>query len=157
MLALLGVWIYWTQLGVRSELFAGPAFHSRDIGDITTIFKEFSHYLEQIGFQGSASPSDFDSWAGLHSEGDQRIWFVKNESSKDKTFVYVDLGKTAVRTSIQWEVFGTHHKAQLAEQNAYRLALTLDDWFAARKESNELPQKFKDEKRQWFNDRLTKN
>ena len=156
-LALFGVWIYWAQLGVRSTTFAGPAFDSRDIGDTTTVFKEFSSHLEQIGFQGSESPSEFDSWAGLHSAGAHRIWFVKYESNKSKTFVYVDLEKTAVRTSIKWEVFGTHHKAQLAEQDAYRLALALDDWFAARKESNELPQKLRDEKRQWFNKGLAKN
>ena len=156
-LTLLGGWVCWAQLGVRSTTFAGPAFHSRDIGDTTSVFKDFSNHLEQIGFQGPESPSGFDSWAGVHIEGVQRIWFVKNETNKSKTFVYVDLEKTAVRTSIKWEVFGTHRKAHLAKQDAYRLALALDNWLAARKEPNELPQKFRDEKRQLFNNSLAKN
>jgi len=86
-----------------------------------------------------------------------RIWFEKSESNNQKTYVYVDLEKTAVRTSIKWEVFGTHRKAQIAKQGAYKLAVALDDWFLARKELNEVPQKIKDGKRQGFIENLAKN
>jgi hypothetical protein len=47
--------------------------------------------------------------------------------------------------------------AQIAKQGAYKLAVDLDDWFLARKELNEVPQKFKDEKRQGFIENLAKN
>jgi len=132
-------------------------FDSRNPEVCATVFSEFASHLERIGFSGSAPPSEMDSWAGLHNGRSHRIWFVRSESNSRKKFVYVDLEKTAVRTSIKREVYGTHRKAQLAKQDAYRLALALDDWFAARKEANELPQKFRDEKRQGFNKSLATN
>jgi hypothetical protein len=157
LLMLFGAWIYRAQLGVRSTTFAGPDFDARNTDESAAVYSEFSRHLEQIGFRVSSSPSEFDSWAGLHSEGMSRIWFEKSESNNQKTYVSVDLEKTAVRTDVTWEVFGTHRKAQLAKQGAYKLAVDLDDWFRARKELNRVPQKFKDEKRQGFIENLAKN
>ena len=157
LLMLFGAWIYWAQLGVSSTTFCGPEFHARNSDECSTVYSAFSHHLEEIGYKGSVSPSEFDSWAGLHSEGAGRIWFEKSVSNNQKTYLYVDLEKTLVRTSIKWEVFGTHRKAQIAKQGAYKLAVDLDDWFRARKELNEVPQKFIDEKRQGFIENLARN
>jgi len=154
---LVGTWIYWAQLGVRSTTFAGPDFDARNTDESSAVYSEFSHHLEQIGFRVSSSPSEFDSWAGMHSAGSKRIWYVKSVGNNQKTSVSVDLDKTALRTDVKWEVFGTHRKAQLAKKEAYRLALELDDWITARKELNEVPQRFRDQKRQSFSENLAKN
>lgn len=142
------LWIfYFGQLSYNSATFAGPEFHSRSADDSKAVYLELSRHLGGLGFQASASPSEFDTWAGIHSEGARRFWFSKKESRNQTTFVYVDVDETEVSTSIKWEVYGTHRKRESAKILAYSRALDLDAWFEGLKESNALPLKFREAKR----------
>ena len=152
------LWIfYFSQVSYHSTTFAGPEFHSRSADDSKVVYSELSRHLGGLGFQASASPSEFDSWAWVHSEGARRLWFSKKESRNQTTFVYVDLDEIAVRTSIKWEVYGTPQKRESAESLAYSRALDLDVWFEGLKESNALPLKFREAKRQDYQKHLAEN
>jgi hypothetical protein len=156
---LLGLlWIfYFSRLGYASTTFAGPGFHSQNANDTRAVSSELYRHLGGLGFQASASPSEFDSWAGLHSEGASRLWFSKDESRNQTTFLYVDLEETAVRTSIKWEAYGTDRKRESAKLLAYSRALDLDAWFEGLKEANAVPQKIREEKRRNYQKHLAED
>ena len=88
-----GMGIHRAQQGVRSTTFAGPGFHARNPDDGAAVNAAFSRHIEQMGFKKSPSPSGFDSWAGVHSEGEKRSWYVKSDSRHQKTYVDVALDR----------------------------------------------------------------
>jgi hypothetical protein len=131
----------------RSTTFAGPEFHSYNVDDTRAVCSKLSDHLIAIGFHQSSSPSPEDSWAGLHTDGGHRIWFEKNNGRRDTIFVYIDQDQIAVRTSVKWRVKGSQRRANAAEKHAYSLASDLQRWFDELKEHNELPLKFREQKR----------
>lgn len=68
--------------------------------------------------------------------------------------ILVDLDETAVRTHMKWEKYGTRKSRVLAESQAYRFALRLDDWFRARSEINALPRDLAEQKRDGYHEKL---
>jgi hypothetical protein len=154
---LLGLWLYTAQLSTRSTTFAGPEFHARDASDNATVFSDLTRYLGTLGFHTSTSPSELDSWAGVHSEGSKRLWFAREEERNQKTHIYIDHDEQTVRTSVKWEVYGSHSKAESAEREAYALALDLDSWFERLPKPNSLPTRFREAKRQDYKDHLANN
>lgn len=138
------------QQSYRSTTFAGPEFHSLDGDDVGNVHAELSRYLESEGFVPSTSPSELDSWAGVHSKGGRRSWFVKRGSEAQATHICVDLDEITVRTQVKWEARGTTRKLQSAERLAYSSALDLDTWINSIKERNVLPLELRETKRQDF-------
>ena len=156
-LLLLGLWLYTAQLSTRSTTFAGPEFHAKDGSDNATVYLDLTRHLGTLGFHTSASPSEFDSWAGVHIEGSKRIWFAREDGRNHKTHIYIDLDEQTVRTSVKWEVYGSHSKAESAKREAYAFALDLDSWFEGLPKPNSLPTRFRESKRQDFKDHLANN
>lgn len=144
---------FWaTTLKTSSVTFAGPEFHSRDSGSSATVHADLAGYLESRGFKKTGSPSEMDSWAGMHNEGSRREWFLKRDSKRRATWVAVDVDEWTVRTSVKWEAYGTDKTRRVTQSGAYELALELDGWFRKRPQVNALPEKLKNEKRDWFNE-----
>lgn len=142
--------------GYGSTTFAGPAFHGRpqDSADVSKVTSDLSRHLDSLGFNEAQSPSTIDSWAGMHSEGSTRRWYVRGNPGKRAMWVAVDASATQVDTSLKWESYGMKRTRQAWEGDAYRLALQLDDWFRGRSEVNQLPSSLVDQKRDWFTERL---
>lgn len=152
--ALIAVVVWNTGRGYRSSTFSGPDFHAENSADCSAVFSKLTDFLDSKGFSKSPSPSEWDSWAGVHSEGANRLWFVKDEAKKGYTHLYVDLDKRHVRTSIKWGVYGSQASAREAKAGAMRLAIEVDDWIANLPEPSILPDRLKEEKRQWFESEL---
>ena len=148
---------YESQQSYRSTTIAGPEFHSQRAGDAKTVYSELSKHLAEMGFAPLASPSQSDSWSGMHTKDATRIWFVRRESRSQATYVYADIDEIAVRTSIKWEARGFERQLESVERLAYSTALDLDTWLAGLKEPNGLPGKLREEKRRKFERHLAAN
>ena len=158
LLPILGLaFFFWrAQLNFASTTFAGPEFHAQDSTTCEAVFKQFDEHLREIGFRSSNSPSEMDSFFGIHSDTSTRIWYERLESKHKKIYVYVELDDRHVRTSIKWENFGTRKSARSAEGAAYQFALKLDEWFSLLSEPNARPKRLIKKKRDWFIEELAK-
>jgi len=142
--------VWRSQVKYSSTTFAGPEFHTLNAADISKVASDLSLQLEAQGFKKEGPPSAMDSWAGVHSHGAKRSWFVRRESGSRALWVSVDVEAVRVATSVKWENHGMEKSKQATEGKAYRLALELDDWFLARSEKNLLPADLVQKKRDWF-------
>ena len=138
------------QIKYSSATFAGPEFHTLDATDRSKVASDLSRHLEAEGFKEEGAPSAMDSWAGVHSQGSKRSWFVRRESRNFVLWVDVELDGVRVATSVKWESRGMERSNHAAESEAYRFALKLDDWFLARSEKNLLSVDVVQKKRDWF-------
>jgi len=154
---LLGLAFYMSQQSYRSTTFSGPEFHSLNASDTGAVYSELSRHLVAMGFAPSASPSDLDSWAGIHTEGATRTWFARRESRGQASYVSIDRDEVAVRTSVKWEARGSDTKLESAERLAYATALDLDAGFNVLTQPNSLPPKMREEKRRGFEEHLAGN
>lgn len=140
--------------GYRSETFSSTEFHAASTSDCSAVFTKFTDYLRSQGFRKTQSPSEWDSWAGVHGEGASRIWFAKGDGEDADPHIYVDLDPLHVRTSIKWGVYGNPSAARESKSRALRFAIEVDDWFASLEESNILPDRLQQGKRSWFVEEL---
>ncbi len=157
LVALLALWIWSANRGVRSATFAGPEFHSRDAGTLTTVHSDLSEHLGLLGFEVVQAPSTMDAWAGVSSKESVRVWFLRRDSRTRRTWVCIDHSESGLRIRVKWEVAGHRKDAELAERDACRVGLILDDWLNARQEANGLPPEFRETKRKWFTDKIAAN
>jgi hypothetical protein len=139
----------------QSSTFAGPEYQSLSAADSTAVCEKLSRYLGGLGFHESAAPSEWDARAGVHMEGDKRLWFSKQDSRDQTIFVYVDVGAKSVRTSIKWQAYGTERKRSEAQALAYSKALELDGWFEGLEEPNRVSPEFREAKRQDYKRHLS--
>jgi hypothetical protein len=150
LVAFLGVSFWVSSRGYSSSTFAGSSFHAESETDCSKVYSEFERFLESEDFRKTSSPSGMDSWAGVHSEEGRREWFSRSVGHGEQLYLYVDLDATHIRTSIKWEHSGFEGGAGNARSEALRFALKVDDWINKIPQENELPDRFKEEKRQWF-------
>lgn len=150
LVAFLGVTFWVSSRGYSSSTFAGSSFHGTSEADRSRVYSEFERFLESEGFRKTSSPSETDSWAGVHGEESQRVWFSRSTGRREQLFLYVDLDMTHIRTSVKWEHRGFNSGADNARTEALRFALLVDDWISRIPEENELPDRFQKKTRQWF-------
>ena len=137
-----------TAWGYSSSTFAASSFHSLSESDRLKVFAEFENFMEAEGFISTSSPSEFDSWAGVHSAESKRIWFSRPTSGKSKLYLYADLDTRALRTSIKWEHNGFQSGADNAKREALDFAIRVNDWIAKLPEVNHLPARHQSRNRQ---------
>ncbi|CAA6678836.1 MULTISPECIES: hypothetical protein [unclassified Lentimonas] len=148
LVAILGTKFWVSGRGYSSATFAGSSFHAESAADCMKVYSEFEDFLTLAGFSRTSSPSELDSWAGVHSEEGQRVWFSRPAGRGEQLYLYVDLDATHIRTSIKWEYHGFKKGAAAAQREALRFALEVDGWMGTIPEYNELPERFRVEKRQ---------
>jgi hypothetical protein len=138
--AIVGIAILGATLSILrdygSATFAGNDFILNTPDDTEIVYTEFKDYLSKKGFYATQSPSDFDSWTGVHSDKSERYWFRNNAEKNQGTYIYIDLSDHAIRTSIKWEAYGFRSDQRNAKETAYLLAIELNDWFSLRPEKN---------------------
>ena len=153
--ALVGFAIWSADRGYRSETFSGSAFFASSESDCTRVYAAFESFLKTQGFRPAQSPSEFDSWTGVHSEGAKRIWYALPKGGKNRDLhLYVDLDARHVRTSIKWQIAGSRKSARLAKEEGLRFALAVDEWFKERPERQAAPKDVLEDKTQWIETRL---
>lgn len=157
LVGLLGVTFWVSNRGYSSSSFAGSSFHAASETDCSKVYSEFERFLDSEGFHKRSSPSDTDSWAGVHSEESQRVWFSRSTGGGEQLYLYVDLDLTHMRTSIKWEHRGFKDGSRNARSEALRFALLVDDWTSRIPEENLLPDRFQMKKRQWFETELAQS
>ena len=155
LIALLGITFWVSSRGYSSSTFSGSSFHAASEEDCREVYAKFEKFLISEGFNKTSSPSKMDSWSGVHSEDGERIWFSRPAGNDEQLYLYVNLDMTHIRTSIKWENRGFNHMARKNQSEALRFALKVDEWIAGIPKANELPDRFKRQKREWFEAELT--
>lgn len=155
-LAVTGIWLLLVlgNYGYRSTSFAGPGFHASSPADSRTVFAALTKQLTGMGFTSSTSPYGSGFTPGVSTVGATNSWFVRELSRGQAIHVRVEADEHGVRTSMKWESRGFRWQARSTKRLAYSEALALDTWFAGRREPNEIPLKFREEKRQYFEEKL---
>ena len=149
-------WQYHSTHGNRATTFAGSSFHAESEEDLDSVFTEFESFMKAQGFSRSASPSEMDSWAGLHSENSERVWFSHPRDGATILYLYVDLGPQDLQTMIKWEHHSSIGGPGNSQRKALEFALAVDDWIFERPETNKWPGASQRSKRQWITDRIEK-
>lgn len=121
--------------------YSGPAFRARSGEEGAEVWSGLHHQLESMGFRempGQPSPA-------MAREVDAYLRFVKHGPGKRTLRVELVKEDNTLSTMIGWHARCWKKNARIVSHDAATVALTLDDWFRARMETNLIPPESRDE------------